>query len=77
MCGQDIKANDTTSRPYVMTSYWDLGDVVPPPTPPCWPCGPSLPALSAAFANLPHEAARTAGLPSAARARAARDGPQP
>ena len=28
MIRQVIKANDTTSRPYVMTSYWDLGDAV-------------------------------------------------
>mmetsp|Transcript_85880 Transcript_85880/g.229041 ORF Transcript_85880/g.229041 Transcript_85880/m.229041 type:complete len:160 (+) Transcript_85880:1265-1744(+) len=25
----EIRTNDTTSRPYVMTSYWDLGSQVP------------------------------------------------
>uniref|UniRef100_A0A7S0MKL3 Plus3 domain-containing protein n=1 Tax=Cryptomonas curvata TaxID=233186 RepID=A0A7S0MKL3_9CRYP len=30
----DIKANDTTSRPYVMTSYWDLGDAAVEPSRP-------------------------------------------
>ena len=44
---QEIKANDTTSRPYVMTPYWDLGNTVGPAA----AAGPAGPASQATELN--------------------------